>query len=154
MNNSILDTEVGTDKPRVYIPAGVGLRFGNLFVDIICLFACNFVVGIIIGLSGFGRMLNEPLYVNLMSILILILYYTLSEGLTGRTVGKLVTGTKVLNEKDEPPSFLNILGRTICRLIPFEAFSFLGSGYGWHDSISSTKVVVIKEVKKKVANKR
>lgn len=154
MNNSILDTEVGNDKPRVYVPAGVGLRFGNLFVDLIALFTCNFVIGMIIGLSGYGRILNEALSVNLLSITILILYYALFEGLAGQTLGKFVTGTKVLNEKDEKPSFLNILGRTFCRLIPFEAFSFLGSGYGWHDSISSTKVVVIKEVKKKMTNKR
>jgi hypothetical protein len=30
--------------------------------------------------------------------------------------------------------------RTICRFIPFEAFSFFGQK-GWHDSISGTNVV-------------
>lgn len=39
-------------------------------------------------------------------------------------------------------SFLRILARCFCRLIPFNAFSFLGgSGSGWHDSIPKTKVV-------------
>ncbi|MDF2456815.1 MAG: hypothetical protein K0R51_2808 [Cytophagaceae bacterium] len=154
MDHSILDTEVSNDKPRVYIPAGPGLRFGNFIVDIISYFVATFVTGMIIGLSGFGYLLNNPIYTNLLSAIIFISYYVILECTTGRTLGKLVTGTQVLNEKDEQPSFLNIMGRTLCRLIPFEAFSFLGSGYGWHDSISSTKVVVIKEVKKKVTNKR
>ena len=65
----------------------------------------------------------------------MILYYMITEGLSGRSLGKLITKTKVINMENEKPSFINILGRTMCRFIPFEAFSFLGDGKGWHDSI-------------------
>lgn len=35
-----------------------------------------------------------------------------------------------------------IVKRNFSRLIPFDAFSFIGdSSYGWHDSISKTYVV-------------
>jgi hypothetical protein len=46
----------------------------------------------------------------------------------------------VINETGEPVSVLRALGRTFCRLIPFEHFSFFGSR-GWHDSLSRTDVV-------------
>jgi hypothetical protein len=37
--------------------------------------------------------------------------------------------------------FSQILGRTFSRFVPFEPFSFLGSGHGWHDRWSDTRVV-------------
>ena len=68
-------------------------------------------------------------------------YYVILEGMTGRTLGKLITGTKVVNERGEPPSFGQILGRTFSRFIPFEVFSFLAEdGRGWHDSVPGTYV--------------
>jgi uncharacterized RDD family membrane protein YckC len=64
------------------------------------------------------------------------------EGLTGRTLGKLVTGTMVVDENGNKPEFSRIIGRTFCRLIPFDALSFLGEEHsGWHDTISKTKVI-------------
>ena len=42
----------------------------------------------------------------------------------------------------EKPGTQEILIRSLCRLIPFDAFSFLGApDKGWHDSISKTYVV-------------
>ena len=43
------------------------------------------------------------------------------------------------------PSTAQVLGRTLCRIIPFEAFSFLGTPpKGWHDVIPKTMVVSVK----------
>jgi hypothetical protein len=40
------------------------------------------------------------------------------------------------------PPFGTMVLRSLCRLIPFEPFSFLGSdARGWHDSITKTRVV-------------
>lgn len=40
------------------------------------------------------------------------------------------------------PKFDEILIRALCRLIPLNAFSFLGDlGKGWHDTLSKTYVV-------------
>lgn len=49
----------------------------------------------------------------------------------------------------EKPSFSVIFKRTLCRLIPFDGFSFLGSR-GWHDSISDTYVVEKKSLEESV----
>ena len=55
-------------------------------------------------------------------------------------------------EDGSKPIFQDIFLRSLCRFIPFEVFSFLGSeGRGWHDSMSNTYVVDIAkfEAKKK-----
>ena len=125
------------------IPAGKGVRFLNLIIDYAAFFGFSLVVGFAIGLSG-ARSLLALLqeYPTLGGIVLLLAYYLMTEGIFARSVGKLITGCKVVNEKGDRPSFLQVLGRTFGRLIPFEAFSFLGAdGRGWHDSISKTHVV-------------
>ena len=73
-----------------------------------------------------------------------MIYYPLFEGLTGRTLGKYITKTKVVTEKGEKPNFKTILLRTLCRLCPFEPISFFGTErIGWHDEWSKTTVVKI-----------
>jgi uncharacterized RDD family membrane protein YckC len=68
-------------------------------------------------------------------------YYFTCEYFFGRTVAKILTNCYVATEYNEKPTFLAILIRTLCRYIPFEYFSFLGTGVGWHDKISKTYVV-------------
>ena len=73
---------------------------------------------------------------------VLVVYFVVIETLTGKSIGKYFTKTKVVDINGTKPSFGRIVLRSICRLIPFEMFSFLFfSGGGWHDSISKTRVV-------------
>ena len=125
-------------------PASKWLRLLNLLIDYIAFWVLGLVVGMVIiyvfgmenahwleGGSGFA-----------IGILVPLAYYILVEGATGRTLGKLVTGTRVVNAAGGTPSFKPILGRSLARFIPFEAFSFLGDdGRGWHDSIPDTYVI-------------
>jgi uncharacterized RDD family membrane protein YckC len=69
-------------------------------------------------------------------------YYFLCEATTGRTVGKLVSGTRVVTESGGKPTTLQILQRTLSRMVPFEPFSFFGPSTGWHDRWSKTRVVM------------
>ncbi|HUH26066.1 MAG TPA: RDD family protein [Flavobacterium sp.] len=72
------------------------------------------------------------------------LYYFLIENFSkGRSIGKLITGTKVVTLSGEVPTRNTFFRRSLYRLIPFEQFSFVGEN-GWHDSISRTIVVVKK----------
>ncbi len=75
--------------------------------------------------------------------LFVAIYYLLFEGVFGRTLGKLITKTIVVDSTSfRKASFGKILGRTFSRLIPLDVLSFLFSiipGWhprGWHDSIS------------------
>lgn len=73
--------------------------------------------------------------------LVVMAYYSVLEGLTSRTLGKLITGTYVVTDEGLKPSFLAILGRTLCRFMPFEWITFLFSSAGFHDRLSHTRVV-------------
>ncbi len=80
-----------------------------------------------------------------------VVYYLIFENLFGRTVGKFLTGSIVVNEYGIKPNFTTVFTRTVCRLIPFDALSFLGeSGRIWHDSISKTYVVEKNDLEKEM----
>ena len=77
-----------------------------------------------------------------MAYTVITIYYVIFEYSTGRSVAKFITKTKVVNMQGEQPGFRTIFIRTLCRFIPFEAFSFLGeSKTGWHDTLSKTRVI-------------
>jgi uncharacterized RDD family membrane protein YckC len=76
--------------------------------------------------------------------LIILVYYVPQETISGKTLGKYITGTKAVREHGEKLSFGQAFGRALCRFIPFEGFSFFGQNgrpRGWHDKITKTKVI-------------
>jgi uncharacterized RDD family membrane protein YckC len=132
------------DVRQPVTPAGRGARFANLIIDYLAQVAIGFVLGIVVvvigGEQGLAFLDETPDLV--VGIPIILVYYFVFEATTSRTLGKLVTGTKVVNQDGGPPTLGQIVGRTFCRLIPFDAFSFLGTPpRGWHDSIPKTIVV-------------
>ncbi|WP_188794133.1 RDD family protein [Dyella nitratireducens] len=120
--------------------ASKGRRFGTLVIDYVFFYLIIFAIGFIIGIThGSEGVAKFPW--QLIGLVVLLSYYLFFEGLWQRTPGKFILGTMVVNGNGEKPSFGQILGRTLCRFIPFEPFSFFGRE-GWHDSISKTKVVM------------
>lgn len=129
--------------------ASHALRFLNYILDIIfilvTMFVMAFVLAILANIFAWNGIL---LWMGTMGDLdgqlvfwgTLILYYLFFEGIFGRSIAKFITGTTVVNENGEKPDFGTIVKRSFCRLIPFDALSFLGDR-GWHDSISDTYVV-------------
>ncbi|MBM1108024.1 RDD family protein [Aurantibacter crassamenti] len=132
--------------------ASSGQRFANYIIDFICMLlfivVFSFMLGVILALvspeslsffEGENKLLEYAI-----GIIAGIIYYSLLEGISGQSIGKVITKTKVGTETGEKPNFSTILLRSVCRYIPFEAFSFFGSdSIGWHDSISKTRVVVL-----------
>ena len=98
------------------------------------------VVALLFGEAGIAKLEGIPDF--LFGVVFILLYYIPQEVIFGRTIGKLIMGTRVVNENGLKASFGQIVGRSFCRIIPFEAFSFLGeTGRGWHDTIPKTFVV-------------
>ncbi|QEG23517.1 RDD family protein [Mariniblastus fucicola] len=137
--------------------ASQGKRFLNYLIDRIALFGISYVAGLALAsvyLAGRATITEqEASTLTLLSYLvgwsIVFLFYAFLESTTGRTLGKLVTGTKVVSEHGGSASIGQILGRTACRFIPFEPLSFFFGGdtnfpTGWHDRISGTRVVSAK----------
>ena len=150
------------------ILASHGQRFANYLIDYICQVAMMFgvfVVIIMLSISNGNKnivsemeAITDMVKYAFVSVVIL-LYYNLFELFFSVTIGKLITNTVVVDRNGNKPSTDEILMRSICRLIPFEILSFLGTpGKGWHDAISKTYVVkrqVLEERKRqfKVQNK-
>lgn len=146
-------------KKYYYLPekvyASKGKRLANLIIDRIVIYILTFLLGILsfiladmFGMGGFLRFIENMTAVEelLFGILVSLVYYTAIESITGRTIGKFITNTRVINEGEKKATPDEVFIRSICRFIPFDAFSFLGSeGRGWHDSLAGTFVVDIKK---------
>jgi uncharacterized RDD family membrane protein YckC len=70
-------------------------------------------------------------------------YYIFMEYKWGFTLGKKMTGLKVITATTEQLSISNAILRTVCKLIPFNSISILVSNNnrGWHDKIAGTIVI-------------
>jgi uncharacterized RDD family membrane protein YckC len=126
------------------VDAGAGARLANVLIDFVGRFVLMTIVVTVLALLGItlpeGR-LFEALY----GLISMFIYYLVFEGTSGRSLGKLVTGTRVVTESGGRPTLSQICGRTLSRLVPFEPFSFLGaSPTGWHDRWSGTRVVRVR----------
>ena len=116
------------------------VRFANFIVDIIVIFICNSIFAVLMSLTGIDTSAGTG--VPLLFFLIVFCgYYVVMESEWQQTLGKMVTGTKVVTALDERPTLGDIVARTLCRLIPFDRVSFLFTQNGFHDSISKTMVV-------------
>ena len=117
-------------------------RFFNFVVDVwVVSWALGFMLGIVLTAFGAADLLERPLISWPLMLSVRMLYYTTFEGLSGRTLGKLVTGTKVIAANGDKPAWKQIALRSLVRFVPFDGLSFLGSDYGWHDRWSGTRVV-------------
>lgn len=143
-SDEILDFQEETyQDPELYL-AGSGLRFANYILDRIGMYIVLFSFFMVVELLGGNSLESDETsgFELLLMLLVIGGYWIIPEYLWGKTPAKLLTRTKVITIHGERPTFMNIVGRTLCRLIPFEPFSFLGSRpVGWHDSISKTRVV-------------
>ena len=123
-------------------------------VDQIVLFILSsmagFVVGIVLAAAAGGELTVETqaraqIFGFFVGMLVTLAYYVIMEATTGKTIGKMVTKTRVVNASGGKASFGQVFGRTLCRFIPFEFISFFFGDSkrptGWHDSIPGTQVV-------------
>lgn len=118
-------------------------RFVNLILDQIGVMVFALGVGMILGLVGIiDQNFNEDNY-TLLGWTIIFFYYFLCEIIWKKTLGKVITRTHVISVEGGEPTVGQIIGRTFCRFIPFDALSFFGSNpAGWHDKFSNTRVVM------------
>lgn len=133
---------------EIHTPVSRWLRLANFVIDYIAMiFAVGlvfFIVGMVVGEEGITGLDSalESIPDIVFGVVMFLVYYLPLEALTGRTVGKLVTGTKIVTEEGGKPSFGQVLGRTLSRLVPFEPFSiFRREGRGWHDTWPGIYVV-------------
>lgn len=85
--------------------------------------------------------LSQPPFPLLLGFVLLrMVYYPFFEIILRATPAKFLTGSYVVTTEGRKAGVPTIIKRTFARSIPFNAFSFLGSGR-WHDRLSGTQVV-------------
>ncbi len=134
--------------PVEHSVASKGLRFVNYLIDYFIAGIIQYVVILIPVFMMEAGDVQSPFLgfiLMLFSFLAYLLYFVITEYLfKGKTIAKFITGTKAVTIEGNELDFSKVLIRSLCRLIPFEQFSFFGET-GWHDSISKTRVVNQKE---------
>ncbi len=120
------------------------IRFANFILDTITLMIIVAIIAFLLGdlLSplSIGYEISS-LILNVVAFATFICYYYIMELNYQKTVAKFITKTKVVTNNGNKPNKSDILARTFCRLIPFDRISFLFTRNGFHDRLSSTRVI-------------
>lgn len=134
------------------------IRFLNYIIDILILYVIAFLLGGVLvwwyaltesevaySMIQFVKNNGEKPIGKLTGLLVTSIFLFLQEWLLkGRTFAKFITGTKVVNENNDPLNIIDLLRRNFIRAIPFEALTFLGN-VGLHDKWSNTRVVNVRQ---------
>jgi len=147
--------------------ATTGQRLVNCIVDQVAAMLIAYLLAFVFGLvEGIAAMLEgipvetygiTSIVSYLLGFATIVVYYGVCESVSGRTIGKLVSGTIVVNRDGSSVAFRRAWRRTFCRLIPFDQFSFLaGKGHpvGWHDEFSRTYVITLRRRRTRDAEDR
>lgn len=146
------------DDLQIQRDATSELRFVNYIVDLLCFYAVMVGFFFLIALTAYGPNVFQAIE-NMSDIsdfvLLHVLYglYMLAvEGLfKGKTLGKLITRTRVVRLHTTTFGWRDAIGRGLIRMIPLEYFTaFTGSPF--HDQWTNTRV--IKEYKKTIPRKK
>ena len=146
--NDTLDNLVGLEIK--FKESSKNKRFINSLIDFIVYFllflALSAMFGAGLGFSGNLEVLEDENTVTIFSYLLsyftIFLYYSVFEYYSkGKTLGKYITKSRALREDGSVMKFSDCALRSVCRFIPFDRLSFLGSNRGWHDRFSKTMVV-------------
>ncbi len=150
-----LNVEDKSAAEALFPDASTGKRFVNYLIDRVAMIGFGIVVVVVLMIainsispdSGIAEWFENMDSVEefLLGYAVSFLYYFSMESAFSRTIGKIVTGTKVIRENGGKPGLTTLLGRSLARLIPFEPFSFLGGNRGWHDGLSGTRVIDLRD---------
>lgn len=131
------------------VQASHGKRFANYIIDTIVFYIISFLIEMVFGtiFPEFNFYTENVVGGILLSMLFSMLLYGAVFGgfealLKGKTPGKYITGTRAINQDGTYISTSTAFKRGFLRIIPFEAFSALGSPcFPWHDKWVDTYVI-------------
>jgi uncharacterized RDD family membrane protein YckC len=138
------------DDDLSLIQASSGKRFGNYIIDRALMYILWQVFANTIGRKLILLMVTADdnmttIYIKIYLIIVVLdlFLWTAIEYLgQGKTLGKLITGTRAVNEDGTFITFKTALLRSLSRMVPFEPFSAFGDpSYPWHDRWTRTYVI-------------
>ena len=125
---------------------GIGTRTLNFIVDSLVILLIAYLIGKVNEYYAQQFKLNNAkfnYYFNFgyLYFAVLFFYYFLCELLFTRTIGKLFSFTKVVNNKGKRPNILQILIRSIIRLTIIDMFFIPFLDKTLHDYLSKTNSI-------------
>lgn len=132
-------------------------RFGNYFIDLIIFYIVLFFFWTLTSFfaPAFVYYISEnSLLDRLISVVGYVIFMFIIESATkGRSIGKYITGTKVVMIDGTTPTFSQFFIRNIIRgIILVDQFSFFGDT-GFHDQWSKTRVVKVNDYERAIIAK-
>nr|WP_288833669.1 RDD family protein [uncultured Flavobacterium sp.] len=122
-------------------------RILNAIIDMVTFLVIWFLLSIGLMVLELNKTYADETHKQLPIIPIIILlptfwgYYLLTEYKFQRTLGKVLTKTKVVSSSGDKPTLKQLIFRTLSRSIPFEYFSYIVTVKGIHDKLSNTRVI-------------
>jgi uncharacterized RDD family membrane protein YckC len=117
---------------EIHTPVSRWLRLANFVIDYIAMIVSVgllfFIIGMIAGEDGITGLESTPDIV--FGVIMFLVYYLPLEALGGRTVGKLVTGTKIVTEEAPNPRSGKYSAEPCPGSFRSNRFLFLGRGDG------------------------
>lgn len=129
------EPDVSASMPYIAARAGDNLllrRWAGCWIDLVVAAACLLLPDALLG---------NALYQSTLAVWLLLAvgYFVVGEWAWGRTLGKLVTGTVVVNEQGFRPGVGQVLARTVARLIEVNPLLFGGLPAGIAVAMSGKK---------------
>jgi len=129
-----------------YCRASSGKRFANYIIDVIIVYIVIMFIGFIAEIIFPGSITELKMGLIEERLIGFLLYglimFSIETAFRGKTLGKLITGTRAINIDGKDISMPKSLLRNFIRAVPFNALSALGSpSKPWHDSWSDTLVI-------------
>lgn len=133
-NDQAMEADTGTVKSII--------RLIHFVVDTATILLSATIAGYALSILSLGFLDGySDVIAPLLILALYFLYYIYLEYNYQTTLGKHLTKTKVVMADGQKPELNDIIIRTLCRLIPFDRFSFIFTSNGFHDYLSKTTVI-------------
>jgi uncharacterized RDD family membrane protein YckC len=144
----VIDSQIKPESPKVsfkatnpeYLKVNRTTRFFHFVVDLFFAYVFSFFAGYMFGVFQLAHIVVENQY--LFGAIVIFIFFFFQEFFFGKTIGKFITKTRVVDKTGNRPSFTLLVIRNISRLIPFDALTYLSKEKrGLHDIFSTTYVI-------------
>jgi uncharacterized RDD family membrane protein YckC len=127
---------------------GIGTRVLNFIVDSLVILLISYIIARINEWYAQQFKINNAKFnyhfvFGYIYFVVLFCYYTICEIIFGRTLGKLFSFSKVVNNENKRASVVQILTRSIVRLTIIDMFFIPFLDKTLHDYLSKTNVVEV-----------
>ncbi|MEE1946609.1 RDD family protein [Pedobacter sp. KR3-3] len=134
------------DMNLEYSRASSGKRLANYLIDVVAFYIILIFVAIVLELlfpNSVSGLETNPIVDRLITLFFYgLVMFLIEMCFQGKSLGKLITGTRAMTLSGETLSFEKALIRNFVRAVPFNALSALGTPCSpWHDNWSDTIVV-------------